>query len=280
MRLYLIDDRVPRETIELLVSASDARGVEAIVLAARAFDFTAREPVAPDEMLYRPAVSLAAIRVEQYLAASGAATFYRDRDGAYFVPTAAAWIFERAGLSVPRSLPCVSRDRGVLRRSVDNLGGYPVVVKVPGGEGGVGVMLAESSRSLFALVDHLLEAGRTPWLSAFVDDAEHWRVIVVGDTAVAAYRNPIEVDDFRSVASEDPAEVTAAVPADLAALAAGAAAALRVETAGVDILRHPSGRLYLLEANFPCFFGHAQRVAGIDIAGRMVDHLSNKARAS
>lgn len=278
MRLHLIDDRVPRETIELLVSASAARGVEASIRAARGFDFTIQPPLSPGELLYRPAVSLAAIRVEQFLAAAGATTFYADRDGAFFVPTAAPWIFERAGLTVPRSLPCLSRDRQALQRCVDYLGGYPVVVKVPGGEGGVGVMLAESSRSLFALVDHLLESGRSPWLSAFIDDAEHWRVIVVGDAAVVAYRNPIDVDDFRSVASDDPADVTTEVSPDLAALAVAAAATLRVETAGVDVLRHPSGRLYLLEANFPCFFGHAQRVAGIDVAGLMVDHLLNKAR--
>ena len=51
-----------------------------------------------------------------------------------------------------------------------------------------------------------------------------------------------------------------------------------MELAGVDILQHPSGRLYLLEANFPCYFAHAQTLAGVDVAGAMVEHLMAKAR--
>jgi hypothetical protein len=43
----------------------------------------------------------------------------------------------------------------------------------------------------------------------------------------------------------------------------------------VDVLQHPSGRFYLLEANFPCYFGHAQE-NGQDIAGAIVDHLLDK----
>jgi glutathione synthase/RimK-type ligase-like ATP-grasp enzyme len=53
--------------------------------------------------------------------------------------------------------------------------------------------------------------------------------------------------------------------------------ALRVEHGGVDLLEHPSGRLYLLEANFPCYYPQAQRIGGIDVAGAMVDYLLEKA---
>ena len=59
-------------------------------------------------------------------------------------------------------------------------------------------------------------------------------------------------------------------------LAVSAVQAIRRELGGVDILEHPSGRLYLLEANFPCYFPQAQVVAGIDVAGAMVDHLLTK----
>lgn len=276
MQLYCVDDRVPRETLELLGAACRARGVAFSALDARAVDPSCVQPLAPGEMLYRPAVSLAAIRVEQLLAGDHVVTFYADRESMFFSPLSAPLLFDRAGLPVPRTLPCASADRGILRRCVEHLGGLPVVVKVAGGEGGVGVMLAESLASLFALVDHLLDSGRQPWLTAFVPEAMHWRVVVVGDTAVAAYRNPLEPGDFRSVASADPADIFATVAAPLAALAVAAVRTLRVETGGVDILEHPGGRLYLLEANFPCYFAHAERIAGIGIAGLMVDHLLAK----
>jgi glutathione synthase/RimK-type ligase-like ATP-grasp enzyme len=276
MQLHCVDDRVPHETIHLLEAACRARGVTFTAIDACAVDPTRVQPLAPGEMLYRPAVSIAAIRLEQLLAGDGVVTFHPDREAMFFSPLSAPLLFERAGLPVPRTVPCASADRAILRRCVDHLGGLPVVVKVAGGEGGVGVMLAESLASLYALVDHLLDSGRQPWLTAFVADAMHWRVVVVGDDAVAAYRNPVEPGDFRSVASADPADVFATVAEPLAALAVAAVRTLRVETGGVDILEHPGGRLYLLEANFPCYFAHAQRIAGIDVAGRMVDHLLAK----
>lgn len=273
MRLYCVDDGVPRETLDLLAVACDARGVAFVPVEARTFDFTSSRPLPAGAMLYRPAVSLAAMRVEQFLAGDGVATFYPDAEAMFFAPVSAPLLFARAGLPVPRTLPCASADRDLLRRSVAHLGGLPVVVKVAGGEGGVGVMLAESLAGLFSLVDHLLDSGRQPWLASFVADAEHWRVVVVGAAAVAAYRNPLAVDDFRSVAGSEPGDVTVAVEPRLAALAVAAVRTLRVETGGVDVLVHAGGRHYLLEANFPCYFAHAQRVAGVDIAGRMVDHL-------
>jgi hypothetical protein len=47
----------------------------------------------------------------------------------------------------------------------------------------------------------------------------------------------------------------------------------------VDLLEEASGRLYMLEVNYPCYFAHAQFVAKVDIAGRMVAHLAAKAAA-
>ena len=47
----------------------------------------------------------------------------------------------------------------------------------------------------------------------------------------------------------------------------------------MDILEDARGRLFLLEANFPCYYPQAQLVAGTDIAGMMLDHLLKKAQA-
>ena len=66
-------------------------------------------------------------------------------------------------------------------------------------------------------------------------------------------------------------------PDGLEELAVRAVHSIRREFGGVDVLEHPSGRLYLLEANFPCYFGQAQDVIGVDIAGAMVEELQAKA---
>ena len=101
-------------------------------------------------------------------------------------------------------------------------------------------------------------------------------MIVIGDKTVAAYRNQIEANDFRTYAGADPADDFDSIGESLSTVAIQACQALRVEFGGVDILEHSSGRLYLLEANFPCYFATAQEVAGLDISGALVDSLHKK----
>ena len=131
-----------------------------------------------------------------------------------------------------------------------------------------------------AASNHLLARGEVPLLCAYVPDAVHWRVVVVGDRAVAAYANPVAADDSRSFGSSDPADFIAASTPRLAALAVAVVRALRVEFGGVDIFVHESGRLFRLEANFPCYFALAETVAGIPVAGAMIDHLLAEARGA
>ena len=114
-------------------------------------------------------------------------------------------------------------------------------------------------------------------MCAYVGDAVHWRVVVVGARAVAACRNTPEPDDFPASASIDASDSFREVPPALAEVAIRAVHALRCELGGVDILEHASGRLFVLEANFPWDFPQVQQAAGIDIAGMMVEHLLAKA---
>ena len=278
MRYVCIDDGVPEVTISLLREACVAREIEFVAVEAGGFDFAAHLGLEPGAMLYRPAVSARAALVEQYLWHDRVATFHLDPLGPFATTEAYPLLFAQAGLDVPKSLPIVSADPGVLARAVAAAGGWPVIVKLFGHEGGTGVIRADSLEGLVSLADFLLAEGRQPWLVAYVDGAVHWRAVIVGGRMVASYRNPVRPGDFRSHGSDDPADVQAAPPQGLEALAAGAVRALRLAFGGVDVLAHPSGRLYLLEANFPCYFAHAQEVAGIDVAGAMVDYLWRRAR--
>jgi hypothetical protein len=275
--LHIIDDDVPSSSLMLLSAAAEARGLAVQVWPAGATDPLEVRPLPAGDLLFCPATSRRAERLAQQLFGPGVGSFY-GRNGPYVEPLAADLRFARAGVPTPRSAPCVSTDRVWLRKAVGFLGGLPVVLKM-GGEGGVGVMRAETWPTLFSLVDHLCQTA-TPTLEAWVPDAMHHRVVVVGDRAVASYLNPVLADDFRSAPSDDPADYTARVPADLAEVAVAAVRALGYDFAGVDVLAHASGRLYVIEANFPCYFPQAQEVAGIDVAGAMVDVLMRSAGAT
>jgi hypothetical protein len=278
LRFVCIDDGVPEETTRLLSEACAARGIDYAEVDAPAFDFAPGRALERGDLLYRPSGSLLAERVEQFVYRDGVATFHRDPDGPFFVTGAPVLMFERAGVPVPRSFLCGTAEPAMLRSFVEGVGGLPVVLKSGTGEGGVGVLRADSYPSLFSIVDHALAQGTLLELSAYVDRAVHHRVVVVGERGVATYRNVTRDDDFRSSPSEDPKDYSAQVPAALEKIALRAARALRLDFAGVDVLEHPSGRLYVLEANFPCFHPQAQLVAGIDVSGAMVDELLAKAR--
>lgn len=277
MLFHYIDDQVPEATTRLMRAAAVSRGLEICVIDAAHFDFDADRQARPGDLLYRPAVSLRAMHAEQFICTAQTATFYQQADGVFF-HGGGLWMHRQSGLPVPRFFPCYSADRSRLREYAEAVGGFPVILKVPGNSRGIGVMRIDSLSGLFSVVDFALSTGRTPLLMSCIDDAEHWRVVVIGDRAAAAYRNPTEPDDFRTYGSRDLADFTDQVPDDLARLAVRSVQVQRLEFGGVDILRHASGRLYLLESNFPCYHAHAQEVAGYDLSGQMLDHLIAKAK--
>lgn len=274
--LTCIDDNVPAESVALLEEACEARGVLLRRLMARGFGYTAEEQPPPRSMLFRPATTAAAMHVEDFLIRDDIASFYPDTGASHFSCTAPLRAMERAQVTVPRTFPVATADLALLSSFVERLGGFPVVLKVGGGEGGVGVLRADSMPALRSLADHLTRGGGVPMMSAYIPGAMHHRVVVVGDRAVATYKNPTREGDFRSLPSGDPDDYSAQVPPRLAAPAVRAVQAQRLLFGGVDLLEHPSGRVYVLEVNFPCYFPQAAE-GGVDVTGAMIDFLIERA---
>ncbi|MCB9740682.1 MAG: 2OG-Fe(II) oxygenase [Deltaproteobacteria bacterium] len=278
--LAIIDDGVPTETVTLICTAAEARGLHVISVDPRRFDFDPARRLRPGDLLYRPAISMHATRVEQHLWSPEVGSFYLDPDGPYFSNINAMATFARAGLAVPRTYWLYDGDRDLMRRYVDALGGLPVVIKALGYSRGVGTIRADSLASLFSIVDYAIAEGTRPLLTSYIPDAVHWRLVVVGDRVVSSYRNVMDDGDFRTSGSDDADDYSATPPEGADTLAIAACHVLRHAHGGVDILEHPSGRLYLLEANFPCYYATGQIEAGHDVARPMVDYLLARAVAA
>jgi hypothetical protein len=277
--LAIIDDDVPSETVDLIDAAAARRGIATELVDAPRFDFSPERGLCPGDMVYRPAISMHATRVEQHLWTPQIASFDLDPDGPLFANINAMTTFARAGLPVPRTYWLASGNRALIQTYVEALGGFPIVVKALGYSRGVGTIRADSLASLYSIVDYALVQGTKPLLTSYVEDAVHWRVVVVGYAAVASYRNVLDEGDFRTSGSDDLDDYRAPPPEGAEALAVAACRALRHAHGGVDLLEHPSGRLYLLEANYPCYYATAQLEAGVDVAGAMVDWLLRRAIA-
>lgn len=279
-RFVCVNDGCPEATTRVLREACESRGVTYEEVDARKFDFIDAAPLPPGTMLYRPATTTLAMRVEQALVGPKVATFYREPDGPFREIGPDLPIFERAGLPVPRYTWGHTSDRATLRKAVDHLGGLPIVMKFAGGQGGVGVLRIDTLAGLFSTMDHARSSGRIPVLQTYIPDATHWRCIVVGREVVGCYRSRTEPDDFRSYASDDIADYRDKPSAAIQETAIRATAALDVELGGVDLLETKSGGHHLIEVNFPCYFARARLVGGQDVGGAMIDWLAYKADRS
>lgn len=277
-KFYFINANVPEETVRLLRESCEQRDIEFVEIDAATFDYEPSRRASPGDMLYCAGTSAAAGFVEEHLYQKGVATFYSSTDGPLTRKANPLLVFQRAGVPVPRWVHVTTGDRGLLRRYVERMGGFPVILKFPGFSRGLGVTRIDSLASLFSIVDYTLASGNHPVLCAYVHPATHWRAVVVGDRVVSHYRNITDKDDFRTSGSDEEEDYRAPAPAGLEETAVAAVRALGHEFGGVDILEHASGRLYVLESNHPCYFASAQLAIGTDVSGAMVEHLFQKAK--
>ena len=230
------------------------------------------------DMLYRVATTHQACVIEQQLVHQGVATCYRDSEGSFVIWDNQTLFLARHGLSVPRTFHSMTTDRTELKRRVEALGGFPVILKVPGKSLGVGVVRVADWPTLYSVADALVSAhGQHVSLMSCIEPAVHWRVLVVSGTVAATYRNIPQEDDFRTCVDEDLKDCfMEPAPESAQQLAVEACEVLGFEFGGVDVLVHGSGRSYVLEVNFPCYFGHPKDAIGLDVAGVLVEHLKQK----
>ena len=275
--LYAITGDSPRSTREQLARAAAARDVAYVELEGHELI----ESLAPGSLLYRAATSHESIVLEQRLSGAHVAGVYAHPLGAHIIyDTQTLWL-DRLGIPTPRTLHALPTDHDGLRAGVEDLGGFPVVLKVPGRSHGVGVVKLDGWEALLGVADLVWAThGSAASLMECVAPATHWRVIVVGAEVAAAYVNPLKDEDFRTHVDEDRPELfDQELPEAARRAALDAAAALGLEMGGVDVLEREDGSVCVLEVNSPSYFGHPWEVAGIDVAGALVDHLLAKSAA-
>ncbi|MGB5865017.1 MAG: 30S ribosomal protein S6--L-glutamate ligase [Sulfitobacter sp.] len=158
-------------------------------------------------------------------------------------------------------------------------GGAPVVIKLLEGTQGIGVVLADTKRSAKSVVEAFRGAGVNILLQEFIKEAggTDIRAIVVGGKVIAAMKRTGAEGDFRSnLHRGGSAEVVKLSPEERST-AVRSAKAMGLNVCGVDMLRANHGPV-VMEVNSSPGLEGVEKATGLDIAGKIIEHIEKYAK--
>lgn len=268
----------------LLSSACRERGIDYVAIDPRTFDYTTVPQLKRTDFLYRGANharAQEAVMVEKALLNDQVTTFYRTHGAALRYPVDSFVLHSQAGIPIPKTIWSLTRDVSLLRKAVESLGGFPVVVKILGASRGLGVIRADSWPSLISIVDYLVCTNQRACLREFIDvgsPAYSQRAIVIGEEVVIACRvTQKDPSDFRSNAGIGKREWSRieVAPAQARVLVQ-AVHTLGIELGAIDFVERENGELVIFEVNFPFRFLSLVTKLKFDFPGTMLDYLQKK----
>jgi RimK family alpha-L-glutamate ligase len=183
---------------------------------------------------------------------------------------ATATALSQAGLPVPASL--AGADPEILAAHAVSCLGLPAVVKQRRSRMGVGVIRCTTRDHLEAVLDSLWRVGDEVVVQQWLPGgANTVRLLVVGETVVAAARFSATAGDWRSNAARGGTATPLDVTSDLERLAVEAARALGLGHCGVDLVIGDEGPV-ILEVNPTPGFLRLEEATGIDVARALIEH--------
>jgi ribosomal protein S6--L-glutamate ligase len=150
---------------------------------------------------------------------------------------------------------------------------YPIIIKLPRGTQGKGVMFAESFSSASSFLD-TLEALRQPFLiQEFIDtDGEDIRAIVIGNKVVAAMKRVAAASEARANVHAGGTTKSCFLDPRTQKIAIDAAQAIGADICGVDILESIKGPV-VLEVNLSPGLQGITTATNIDVADKIAQYL-------
>jgi len=278
MNFYCLTDDKEKVTSNLLKGSCEERGINFIEIDSDSYDYSKKVHLSCQDILYKASVIRGANEVEKYLLNKEVTTLYSSFASALSVLPNQYVLCQIYKLPFPKFIPDITADRSLLKKYVDYLGGFPIIIKARKGSHGIGVMRVDSLPALFSLVDYLLTKENKFIMQEYINVKSSARLIVLGGKVIDSIEYSTSENDFRSNEGREPIVKKRKYDKALEVTAIKAVKAKGVDFAGVDILVNDNGGHYLLEMNFPCYFSRCQLLTNVDISGQMVDYLVSKAK--
>jgi [lysine-biosynthesis-protein LysW]--L-2-aminoadipate ligase len=274
-RLGILCSRIRVEE-KLLLQAFRARGVEPerIDDEALVLDVDAPSPLPWDAVLDRSLSQSRALAALRVLEARG----MRTVNSAGVVATcgdkvATSAALSRHGLPAPRTMVAFTPEAAL--RAIEEMG-YPVVIKPPVGSWGRMVARLNDRDAAEAVLDHKHHLGTAQdsvfYIQEHVDKPgrDIRSFVVAGETICAIYR---ESEHWITNTARGGHASNCPVTEDIDRLSLAAAAAVGGGVLAVDLLEAADGRLLISEVNHTMEFRNSIETTGVDIPGRIVDHV-------
>ena len=182
---------------------------------------------------------------------------------------------------VPIPNTVIVRDLSYVTSAVlKKLHGPPVILKTPFGSFGKGVAIAESKRAVISALGFLWKQGGANiiLLQEYVRESKgkDIRIFVIDNEVVGGMMRLAQKGEFRSNIKLGGDGEKIELTQKEKDVAIKAAKALKLEIAGVDIVRGKKGPL-VLEVNANPGFKKLEEVTGIDIARKIIEYAVEKA---
>jgi RimK family alpha-L-glutamate ligase len=178
-------------------------------------------------------------------------------------------LLEQCGILTPETVVCDDPEEAIAayRRLGD------VIVKPLFGSMGLGMVRVCDEEMAFRVFRTIEQIRGVYYLQRTVDhDGTDMRAFVLGGRVIAAIER--RASGWRTNLARGGTARSLSLGEQLSALAVRAAAAVGADYAGVDLLTGRDGITYVLEVNGIPGWRGLQEATGLDIAGRLVDHLA------
>ncbi len=157
---------------------------------------------------------------------------------------------------------------------IELVGGAPNVVKLIEGTQGKGVVLAETENATESLIDAFSELKANFLVQEFIKDAngEDLRCFVVGEKIVGSMKRVAKEGEFRANIHRGATASKVTITKEEREIVLAATRALRLNVAGVDLIRSKSGSK-ILEVNSSPGLEGIEGATGKNIAREIIKHI-------
>ena len=182
-------------------------------------------------------------------------------------------ILSRHHLGIPRTT--FVNDKYDVLPAIERVGGAPVVIKLIEGTQGIGVLLAETTKSAEAIIELLQSQQQDVLIQKFVAESKgkDIRAFVVGDRVVGAMRRVAQGQEFRSNVHRGGVAEAVELSEEYQETAVRAAQILGLRIAGVDMLESKTGP-QIMEVNSSPGLEGIETCTQLDIAGAVIEYIA------